>query len=326
MEKTLIFSTAVCLFVSSFASADTFGTGTNQFEIEFVTISGDASSTNGTAIGISSGNTKTFTDPGTFRMGQFEITNDQWNRFVNIHGKPTGTWSNAYKQEPYWKAANVPTNNISWLEAAQFVNWLNISTGHHPAYNFVGTPGTSSYNMNNWSVSESWDGTNLYRHKDAFYFIPSENEWVKAAYWNGSYLQEYTTKASEILYQGNGSNGGWNYYDNGDYGPDGPAEGPWVVGSSSQELNGTYDMMGNVMEWMENDLTFMYASAASTRSYRGGSYETYDYLMGISQTSNFGHTWYYETETIGFRVASVPEPATLSLLALGGLALLRKRK
>ncbi|MHC5135287.1 MAG: PEP-CTERM sorting domain-containing protein [Planctomycetota bacterium] len=29
---------------------------------------------------------------------------------------------------------------------------------------------------------------------------------------------------------------------------------------------------------------------------------------------------------MGFRVASIPEPATLSLLALGGLALLRKRK
>jgi len=25
-------------------------------------------------------------------------------------------------------------------------------------------------------------GENLYRHKDAYYFLPSENEWSKAAY------------------------------------------------------------------------------------------------------------------------------------------------
>jgi len=31
--------------------------------------------------------------------------------------------------------------------------------------------------------------------------------------------------------------------------------GPWDVGSGSQELNGTYDMMGNVQEWMESPWT-----------------------------------------------------------------------
>jgi len=35
----------------SIVSADTFGTGDNQFEIEFVTISDDAGSANGTYIG-----------------------------------------------------------------------------------------------------------------------------------------------------------------------------------------------------------------------------------------------------------------------------------
>ena len=31
---------------------------------------------------------------------------------------------------------NKPAAGISWLEAAKFVNWLNKSTGHTPAYKF----------------------------------------------------------------------------------------------------------------------------------------------------------------------------------------------
>ena len=39
--------------------------------------------------------------------------------------------------------------------------------------------------MTLWSSEEAWQigaGKNLYRHKDAYYFLPSEDEWYKAAY------------------------------------------------------------------------------------------------------------------------------------------------
>ena len=66
------------LFLTSIAHADTFGTGANQFDIDFVMISGDASIANGTSIG--SG--KTFIDPSSdYRMGTYEITNQQWEAF-----------------------------------------------------------------------------------------------------------------------------------------------------------------------------------------------------------------------------------------------------
>jgi hypothetical protein len=35
-----------------------------------------------------------------------------------------------------------------------------------------------------WSSAQAWQvgGQNLYRHKDAYYFLPSEDEWYKAAF------------------------------------------------------------------------------------------------------------------------------------------------
>ena len=55
-------------------------------------------------------------------------------------------------------------------------------------------------------------GTNLYRHKDAMYYMPTEDEWVKAGYWNGTSLQTYATKAGESLHKGDGTSGtGWDW-------------------------------------------------------------------------------------------------------------------
>ncbi len=76
--------------------------------------------------------------------------------------------------------------------------------------------------------------------------LPTEDEWFKAAYWNGSEIQEYATKPGDTLHEGDGTSGtGWNYNNT-------DPVGPWNVGSGSEELNGTYDMMGNNWEWIED--------------------------------------------------------------------------
>jgi hypothetical protein len=130
---------AVMLVCTSGTTGDTFGTGANQFTIDFVPISGDARSANGTRIGTS----KTFVDPGSdYRMGVFEITSGPWNKFQASLGMPvTGSPSTAYDASPDWTGTNVPTNNVSWYGAAQFVKDLNASTGHQAAYKFDGTRG-----------------------------------------------------------------------------------------------------------------------------------------------------------------------------------------
>lgn len=315
MKKIFLFLTVVCLFISTFSVADTFGTGTNQFEIEFVTISGDASSANGTNIGdVMPSGFKSFTDPtNNYRMGKFEITNDQWNMFKNAYGTVNGSPSEAYDQELYWSASKLPASNVSWLEAAQFVNWLNVSKGYSPAYKFTGTKGTTNYSLSLWRSNEmGYDLSNPLRNKDAFYFLPTENEWVKAGYWNGTALQNIANLP------GNGVNAGVdvNYK---------RAIGlPWAVGSGTEELNGTFDMMGNVWELMEGPYTTGDYSSHFMRIRRGGSY--YD-SIGLTLSSRYFYDDSTEAIAVGFRVASViPEPCTLSLVAIGGLFLRKKKK
>jgi formylglycine-generating enzyme required for sulfatase activity len=158
----------------------------------------------------------------------------------------------------------------------------------------------------------------MFGHKDAFYFLPTEDEWVKAAYWNGSALQTYATRSGESLAQGDGTTGhGWNYWslDNG-YATN--PEGPWKVGSGSRELNGTYDMMGNDWEWMESPWNLGVYSAGSLRASRGGYW--YGSSVDLDSATRVNYDPTSEYYGVSFRVASiVPEPGSLAMLL--GLAL-----
>ncbi|HDZ22267.1 MAG TPA: PEP-CTERM sorting domain-containing protein [Phycisphaerae bacterium] len=77
---------------------------------------------------------------------------------------------------------------------------------------------------------------------------------------------------------------------------------------------------GNVWEWNE-------AAISTSRGLRGGSFgdshgDSRFYLLSSYRSGNIPT---YEDEYTGLRVGRVPEPATLGLLALGGMAMLRKR-
>ena len=300
MKKTIVMIFGVLLVLTNIASADIFGTGENQFAIDCVNISGDTNPTSGYGI-----------VNNDYRMGKFEITNDQWEKFTNINGIPTGSPSNAYDGSSYWTGTNVPTNNVSWYETVQFVNYLNTITGHQAAYKF-----TEAGDFAVWEIGDSgYDADNPFRNSNAYYFLPTEDEWVKAAYWNGTNLQSYATTEDSVPVAGVDTN----------YGQSEPFDGPWDVGSGSEELNDTFDMMGNVWEWLESPYFSGDFGNDSIRGIRGGSFAN-SAGGGIRSSYLFNSDPYYEFDSVSFRVASVPEPCSIVLLFLGALSLFRKRK
>ena len=264
-----------------------------------------------------------------YQMGKHEITQSQFDAYrstagfaPNVHG---------------YNGANRPANLTNWFEAAQFVNWLNTSQGYQAAYDISSVSlDVNGSTFNAWgAVDAANGGTNLYRHKDAVFFMPSADEWVKAAYWNDttSTLQQYATKDGLLPDEwtatgGDNSDGqgaGWNYgsaYPNNSSSTD----VPWDVtaGYSAEELNGTQDMMGNVSEWQESPYSDTFYGDTANRSYRGGAFtqsssnlrSSYSFSRGPSD----GHVY------IGFRVATIPEPCTISLLAIGGVSAMRRRR
>ncbi len=148
-HMTIVAVAVVVLACVTDTRADEFGSGVNHFALDFVPISGDTNPASGYGI-----------VNNDYRVGTFEITNDQWDKFAAELGVAvTGDPLEAYDQSPSWTGTNVPTNRVSWYEAAQFVNWLNTSTNHQAAYKFTGTQGTDDYALDIWSTEDADNGT-----------------------------------------------------------------------------------------------------------------------------------------------------------------------
>ena len=237
-----------------------------------------------------------------YRIGQYEITNTQWNAFTTAAGAPTGNPSYAYDESAYWTDAQQPANYVSWYEAAQFCNYLTSGDKNLGAYQ-IGIDGSITIDR---ASAVSAYGT--------VYVIPTEDEWYKAAYFkpDGSGYSTYANGQESIP-----DPEGWNYYG-------GSSIIPWNVGTGTQEQNGTFDMMGNVCEWNETLIDGSYRGIRGW-SYDSGGADQSAYYISSAGRYDVPRPPTFENDSVGFRIAEIPEPATLLLLGLGGL-ILRKRK
>ena len=310
------FALASQVFAQIITTADSFGTGANTFTIDFVSIGNAGNDSDAVLVAENPGTiTRGYgAVPYQYRIGRYEISQNNIDQ---------ATASGLVNVTAGADAGNRPAGNISWYEAAAFVNWMNTSTGKQAAYDLTFSGG--SWSMNLWSSAQAWTagGTNRFRHKDAFYFLPSEDEWYKAAYFNpaGANYFLYPTGSDAIPTSvAGGTNASTAVYG---AAAEGPAE---VTSTGGLSPYGTMGQGGNMWEWNESSADGVNGGTTLNRTIRGGG-------IGIEQAlrSSF-RTWdapQFGDPTRGFRVASVPEPSTYALLLMtgaGALWLARRRR
>lgn len=146
----------------------------------------------------------------SFEMCKFEVAVWQWQEYVKenkLQMPPKPNWG--------WKD-NSPINNITWLDAVNFCNWLSKKDKLQPAYSKIGP---------NWVCNFKANG----------YRLPTEAEWEFAC--KGGKLTK------ELKFSGNDDPNkiAWHKLNS--------AGAPHTVGTKIPNELGIYDLNGNVWEW-----------------------------------------------------------------------------
>jgi formylglycine-generating enzyme required for sulfatase activity len=238
-------------------------------------------------------------------------------------------------------SANHPIAFPKWGSAARFCNWL--TNGQPTGAQVAGTTEDGSYSLNGETTQ-----TGLYNIQrnttGGRYFIPSQSEWIKAAYYDptksGNPYWVYPTRNDTVGYSdqppGTDSPNAQfaanfkkddsvaNNYDDGYAVTGSPTLGSanmlTDVGAyiSASSYYGTFDQGGNLFEWTEGQ------GNASQRIVRGASW--LDSESFLRKTNSFVAAPNLGGNFIGFRITEVfPEPVTALPMVWLTVALLRPR-
>ena len=307
----LALSASLPLTVPS-AHADAFGSGGNTFTIDFVPI-GNAGNAQDTTNG--SGKVLYNFNMSTYAISQDQLAKATASGAISLGG---GAW-----------VGSQPAANVSWFQAAAFVNYLNTSTGHVAAYQLDAGATT----LTPWNFTQAWlaGGENLYRNKDAYYFLPSDNEYYKAAYYDPNkaggagywlYATGSDTKPTPVA---SGTASGTMVY------RQFPPSGQPAAVNSAGGLSpyGTMGQTGNVIEWMESASDGVNNLSSEGRSVRGVYYGDQGNGDALTSRTRSGVEPQEGSVIFGFRVASVasvPEPSCMILMLGSGLMFLARRR
>jgi formylglycine-generating enzyme required for sulfatase activity len=173
----------------------------------------------------------------SFLLGKTEVTQGLWTAIMGTN--PSVSEHRGVRFVNH----NLPVQNISWCEAAEFANRLSAKEGLSAAYSGV----------ENCSASEG--ASVKYNHTASGYRMPLEWEWEYAAK-SGS-NEPYDSSKLLFTACSHGNVGDVTSYMQ----IEGPAEffrckdnyaGLAPVGSYAANAYGLHDMIGNVMEWCGN--------------------------------------------------------------------------
>lgn len=198
-------------------------------------------------------------------------------------------------------SGELPVNDVSWIDAAQFCNWLSQQEGLAPAY--VIDRNLGDLTLNTQSLG---------------YRLPTEAEWEAVAmhdFRSGVFVGPYPWGSANRIRQGVANFAGRELQATGRpfleaYSDDHVDLAP--VGSYARNVNGISDLAGNVSEWV-NDYYSGYGDGLNTKRIdplgspsgvdhmvKGGNYRTnrleamYLHLRQVKTTSS---------PEVGFRVA-----------------------
>ena len=303
----LAFGILACfaLTISSAAvHADTFGSGDHVFDIEFVTIGDPGNAPDTVAPTATSAPLPGGSVDYTYRMATYEISEEIIAK-ANALSDAAGASLNL--NIDVQRGPQKPATGLSWYDAARFVNFLNEDHGSPAAYKF-----DEQNRFQLWAQGDvGYDPDNLYRNARARYFMPSADEWHKAAYYDPDndrfWLYPYGSDDPPIPVA-SGTDPGTAVYNQ-----DGPAD---VQMAGGENLFGLLGMAGNVSDWEETHVSLtsdslINDSVDGRRGASGGGW--------IFTISPVGHSSAFRNSAgaratpgrVGIRIASIPEPTTL---------------
>lgn len=196
--------------------------------------------------------------PYTYEISKYEITNTEYCQFLNAVARESDPHClfSSLMQEHFFGGIErkrsdghfsyrcksgyecTPVVGLTWMSAVRFVNWL-----HYNARNIEQDAPVSQF----FNQTEGDDLHGAYdtrsipqrRNPNALYWLPNEDEWLKAAFFTGDTWNEALFPLGSNCYGAKG----WAY----------PFPHIKPVGKSvSPSHYGTFDQQGNAAEWIEN--------------------------------------------------------------------------
>ena len=277
-----------------------------------------------------------------YRIGTTEVTNSQYVEFLNakatannllglfnpnmassvyggiLQSGPFGSHTYSVKSG----MGNKPVNFVCFMDAARFANWLSNGQGN-------GSTETGAYTI----IANSPLVT---RNAGALWFVPSRDEWIKAGYYqpanSGGDVDDYwlyPTRSNDAPIEASVAdpsfdiaNPGFNvvnYNNNIQF-----LTSAGTAGPLSTSYYGTYDQGGNVAEYTDSLAPPNPGDRYTSNSSFGAGA---DYMWTTKLVAR-GSLASEEARSLGFRVATIPEPSTIALAAIGflGLATIAQRR